>query len=85
MAEFKVVLEGIELSEQDSKEIERGIQGVVLKHLASIDTRGRQAATAFTLPPGIETQGLIAVMADLTQLGEIGPSLKEIGAREFGG
>jgi hypothetical protein len=85
MAEFKVILEGIELSEEVSKQIQSGIQSLVLEHLATIDTRGSEAATTFTVPRGFPIDGLVARRAHLGQLGEIGSSIKEITAREFGG
>lgn len=43
-AEFKVVLEGVELSEEHERSIRQGIQKVVATHLAELDLGGDRAA-----------------------------------------
>lgn len=42
--EFKVVLEGVDLSEEQERSIRHGIQSVVASHLAEIDFEGDRAA-----------------------------------------
>lgn len=39
-AEFKVVLEGVNLSEEQERSIRQGIQSVVASHLAELDFEG---------------------------------------------
>jgi len=42
--EFKVVLEGVDLSEEHERSIRQGIQSVVTSHLAEVDFGGDRVA-----------------------------------------
>lgn len=59
-AEFKVVLEGVELTEEQERSIRRGIQTVVASHLAELDFEGDRAAGILGLLGGHgRTQGIV--------------------------
>jgi hypothetical protein len=58
--EFKVVLEDIDLSPEQQKEIRAGIQRVVMRHLAESDLGGDRNAAVLALSDGNGgTQGIV--------------------------
>lgn len=78
MPQFKVVLDGIELSDEQHARIAGRVQQVVLDELADFDTGGDRLAMLFPKFPG--DRGLIA---RLIHDGEGLQELVEIERREF--
>ncbi|MDP1846633.1 MAG: hypothetical protein Q8K79_02485 [Solirubrobacteraceae bacterium] len=57
MAEFKVVIDGIRLTEAKSKAINAAIQGAVMPHLADLGGKSQLVA----IPDNIRWRGIYAV------------------------
>jgi hypothetical protein len=77
MPQFKVVLDGIKLSDRDTARINSAIQRTVLSELANVDQRGDKASLVLE-KLGPEIFGLIALPLELAQLSQQ-PGLEHIG------
>jgi hypothetical protein len=71
MAQFKVVLDEIKLSDRETARINVAIQRAVLDELANIDQEGDKASVLLR-KFGPETRGIIALPIELAQLGKGG-------------
>lgn len=67
MPQFKVVLDGIKLSDRDTARINNAIQRTVLSELANLD-QGGDSASLVLEKIGPEIFGLIALPIELAQL-----------------
>jgi hypothetical protein len=67
MPQFKVVLDGIKLSDRDTARINNAIQRTVLSELANIDQGGDRASVVLE-KLGPEIFGLIALPLELAQV-----------------
>jgi hypothetical protein len=71
MAQFKVVLDEIKLSDRDTARINIAIQRAVLDELATVDQKGDQASVLLRkFGPG--TNGIIAIPIELAKLDQGG-------------
>ena len=66
MPQFKVVLDGIKLSDKQASALSNSIQRAVLAALADVDTRGDEASLILE-KLGPETRGIIAVFLNADQ------------------
>lgn len=78
-SEFKVVLDGIELSEKQEQSIGSAIQRVVAGHLAELDFEGDVRAGILELPGGGGTQGGEWMLIDAARLAEVKDILRRGG------
>jgi len=76
MAQFKVVLDEINLSDRDVARINNAIQRTVLSELANIDQGGDKASVLLE-KFGPQWRGFIAYQIDLAQLGQ--PGFEKLG------
>lgn len=72
MAEFHVVIEGLDLDEASTKAINESIQRVVLDHLAGHDiTAGRNPRAVIAFRPHPGWYGLVAQAVAQKDLGQV--------------
>lgn len=72
MAEFRVVIEGLDLDTETTNTINDSIQKVVLDHLANIDlTSGRNRRGLIAWRPHPEWRGLVAQVVSQKDLGQL--------------
>lgn len=77
MAEFHVVIEGLELDAKATKAINDSIQRVVLDHLAGLDlTTGRSPRAVVGFRPRPDWYGLVAQIMSQKDLRQVGPIQK---------
>jgi hypothetical protein len=82
MAEFKVVLEGVDLDDEQTARVQSAVQKSVLHALADLDLQGDRAAVLIPrFGPGI--RGLIALLAESRNLVDTHATAEKIAAREF--
>jgi hypothetical protein len=82
MAEFHVVIEGLELDEATTQRLNDSIQKVVLDHLADINlTRPGKEQAALLFRPHPDWRGIVAYIADQRALREV-PQLRQAFERE---
>ena len=79
MAEFRVDLDGLELSDEQSKRIASGVQRVVLAELAGVDFRG----DAYALIRDPEWLGIWLRELRADDLGRVDPGITERFGRKF--
>jgi hypothetical protein len=75
--EFKVVLEGIDLSKKQEQAIRSGIQQVVVRHLAELDFGGDRNAAVLALSGG--DGGTQGVVGRIVAPGEAAEFLRPLG------
>jgi len=71
MAQFKVVLDGVELGKAETQRLNAAIQKTVLSELASVDRRGDKASV-FLPKYGPIWWGIIAHPIDIGQIDRLG-------------
>ncbi len=72
MAEFRVIIEGLDLDEKTTRQINDSIQKVVLDHLADIDiTTGRNGRGVIGFRPRPDWYGLVAQVVAQKELRKI--------------
>ncbi len=78
MAEFKVIIEGLELDPKATKAINDAIQRAVLDHLAGLDlTTGRNQRAVIGFRPRPDWYGIIAQIVSQKDLVRQIPAIEE--------
>lgn len=81
MAEFRVVIEGLELDDELTKTINESIQRVVLDQLVNVDlTTGRKPRGVVAYRPRPDWYGLVAQIISQKDLGRL-PEVGELRER----